>query len=1037
MNIDGFTYLIYDKYNKDHNFNNPKTLNIKIDDIFTSNNYIEITDKTAITEFNNFEGINKIPDNLDISIYKVYMFSHKNPNNNIKITIISVDNEKIKSYNDFKLIPNYDFLSLLCKYHSMYDKARKLNGKINLAFDDIYENVDSIIKHVSNKVGELSDPIIENPNFLTCTLYNYQKRSINWMLEREKALTEINYNLNDEIIFGDYHYDIVRQLFCKNTDRKLLQFTGGALIDEVGLGKTIQMCTLSIMNPVKNDSYYQYPDRLFSRATLVVCPNQLCGQWKREIEKMVKLNLNIIPILTKVHYNKYTYQDILDADFVIVSSAFLENKCYIETIIKGISTNKNYLKSANFNLKDLDTNVQKLAQYTYNNPLSLFENNVNILGIHWHRIIIDEFHEIFTVIKYTHVANILPIFKANYKWAVTGTPFNQNSICLLKMLDFATGFKNTYDDKIFNVELISNYMKNNFFRRNTKKSITDEYNLPPIKESVLWLKFSATERMMYNAYLANPNNNKFSVFLRQICCHPKLANEIKDSLSNCKTLEDIQKTMVDHYLKNMKQSEKKLNIAKIRKEVYSKLILKYEIKRMKRLLKQLKYKVIIEFFPVIDKTLIDTLKNDDDMDFNFNFDDNNDNDDDDSDSDSDDSESDKKYKGIIKIKENNHQEIIKTIGTLWNNNKITLDAMYVNLEKINNKIKNLQKDYEGKKSTYEFYNNVMERIKKTAQKNIKDSKDDDSNSDTDSEEEDEEDEERCGICLGDIPEDDIGVTVCGHIFCYECIKTIIPQKHQCPYCRKPLKDNEIFMISYERKKKEPVNMQELKDKNELINKVGTKLANLIFFLKNSDKHTIIFSQWDDLLKKVGTVLDEYGISNVFCKGNTWQRDKAIRTFNSDQNIKVIMLSSDSAASGSNLTKASQVILLDPVYGPYEFRRNTEWQAIGRAYRMGQLAQVEVIRLIIKDTIEDEIYKTNLEEDKKFKESIKIFETTDDTINLSKEKLEELIKSKQYKEKAKEKEPKSDKKIIIKKYTKKIIHESDIDTESDSDYNNNK
>ena len=334
----------------------------------------------------------------------------------------------------------------------------------------------------------------------------------------------------------------------------------------------------------------------------------------------------------------------------------------------------------------------------------------------------------------------------------------------------------------------------------------------------------------------------------------------------------------------------------------------------------------------------------------------------------------------------------------------------------------------------------MERIKKTAQKNTKESKDDDSNSDTDSE---EEEEERCGICLGDIPEDDIGVTVCGHIFCYECIKTIIPQKHQCPYCKKQLKDNEIFMISYERQKKEPVNMQELKDKNELINKVGTKLANLIFFLKNSDKHSIIFSQWDDLLKKVGTVLDEYGISNVFCKGNTWQRDKAIRTFNSDQNIKVIMLSSDSAASGSNLTKASQVILLDPVYGPYEFRRNTEWQAIGRAYRMGQTAQVEVIRLIIKDTIEDEIYKTNLEEDKKFKESIKIFETTDDTINLSKEKLDELIKSNQNKEKAKEaKEAKevakfnsksdSEKKMLVKKYIKEIIKDSDTDTDTDND-----
>ena len=67
------------------------------------------------------------------------------------------------------------------------------------------------------------------------------------------------------------------------------------------------MTTLSLLNQSKNDSYYQYSDRLYSRATLVICPNQLCGQWKREIEKMVKLNLNIISILTKVHFDKYTY----------------------------------------------------------------------------------------------------------------------------------------------------------------------------------------------------------------------------------------------------------------------------------------------------------------------------------------------------------------------------------------------------------------------------------------------------------------------------------------------------------------------------------------------------------------------------------------------------------------------------------------------------------------------------------------------------------------------------------------------------------
>ena len=77
-----------------------------------------------------------------------------------------------------------------------------------------------------------------------------------------------------------------------------------------------------------------------------------------------------------------------------------------------------------------------------------------------------------------------------------------------------------------------------------------------------------------------------------------------------------------------------------------------------------------------------------------------------------------------------------------------------------------------------------------------------------------------------------------------------------------------------------------------------------------------------------------------------------------------MLSSESAASGTNLTKASQIILLDPVYGDFKYRKDTENQAIGRAHRLGQTEQLEVVRFIVKESIEEEIYNTNIEEDKK-------------------------------------------------------------------------
>ena len=45
---------------------------------------------------------------------------------------------------------------------------------------------------------------------------------------------------------------------------------------------------------------------------------------------------------------------------------------------------------------------------------------------------------------------------------------------------------------------------------------------------------------MYNAYLSDPNIDRCSVIIRQICCHPKIADEIKGVLSNCKTLQILK-----------------------------------------------------------------------------------------------------------------------------------------------------------------------------------------------------------------------------------------------------------------------------------------------------------------------------------------------------------------------------------------------------------------------------------------------------------------------------------------------------------------
>jgi SNF2 family DNA or RNA helicase len=71
---------------------------------------------------------------------------------------------------------------------------------------------------------------------------------------------------------------------------------------------------------------------------------------------------------------------------------------------------------------------------------------------------------------------------------------------------------------------------------------------------------------------------------------------------------------------------------------------------------------------------------------------------------------------------------------------------------------------------------------------------------------------------------------------------------------------------------------------------------------------------------------------------------------------VIMLSLDNAASGTNLTQATHVILLEPVAGTKSQATATETQAIGRAHRVGQTKQVTVVRFIMRNTIEQEMHE---------------------------------------------------------------------------------
>eukprot|EP00814_Leptocylindrus_danicus_P022439 CAMPEP_0116044192 /NCGR_PEP_ID=MMETSP0321-20121206/26858_1 /TAXON_ID=163516 /ORGANISM="Leptocylindrus danicus var. danicus, Strain B650" /LENGTH=157 /DNA_ID=CAMNT_0003525251 /DNA_START=505 /DNA_END=978 /DNA_ORIENTATION=+ len=77
------------------------------------------------------------------------------------------------------------------------------------------------------------------------------------------------------------------------------------------------------------------------------------------------------------------------------------------------------------------------------------------------------------------------------------------------------------------------------------------------------------------------------------------------------------------------------------------------------------------------------------------------------------------------------------------------------------------------------------------------------------------------------------------------------------------------------------------------------------------------------------------------------RAKALRDFQNDPPTTVFLLSMRAGAVGINLTQANRVFFMEPALNPALVT-----QAVGRVHRIGQTRQVQIVRLVMKDSIEE-------------------------------------------------------------------------------------
>ena len=94
----------------------------------------------------------------------------------------------------------------------------------------------------------------------------------------------------------------------------------------------------------------------------------------------------------------------------------------------------------------------------------------------------------------------------------------------------------------------------------------------------------------------------------------------------------------------------------------------------------------------------------------------------------------------------------------------------------------------------------------------------------------------------------------------------------------------------------------------------------------------------------------------FCR-NVIQKTKKLAQFK-EENVKVLLMSLGNSAAGTNLIEANYVVLVDPMQGSVEEARAYEMQALGRAHRQGQDQNVHLVRFVVRDSVEEELYTRN-------------------------------------------------------------------------------
>ncbi|KAK6366537.1 hypothetical protein LTS17_010623 [Exophiala oligosperma] len=119
-----------------------------------------------------------------------------------------------------------------------------------------------------------------------------------------------------------------------------------------------------------------------------------------------------------------------------------------------------------------------------------------------------------------------------------------------------------------------------------------------------------------------------------------------------------------------------------------------------------------------------------------------------------------------------------------------------------------------------------------------------------------------------------------------------------------------------------------------------------------DDKCVVFSYWTSSLDAIEVALNQAQVR--FCRYdgrlNRQRRSQALSEFTTDPSLRVFLVSITCGGQG-HLTAANHAFLLEPQWNPM-----IEEQAMARVHRLGQQKPVRLVRLLVRDTFEENIVR---------------------------------------------------------------------------------